>query len=248
MCSRSSGRYGSSTTPSPSASNSASRRFSALRRWCSATRKELPKSKHLAGLPYRDVPAFMPRLRARIELEARAVELLLLTAVRTGDLIGQRAIVRKDKKTGAVLREVQPAKPPMKWTDINWDEAVWEIPVTKTGPEKFPVPLSEQALALLKLVKSYGLAGERVFPIGKTDTPDLLQEIEPDYTVHGLRSAFKTWTDETHWSKDKDVVEACLSHIIPGKEAEAAYRRGTFLEKRRKCLTEWACYISAAPS
>jgi hypothetical protein len=57
-------------------------------------------------------------------------------------------------------------------------------------------------------------------------------------TTHGMRASFKTWASEqTHVSRE--VVEACLAHTI-SDALEAAYRRGDFLDKRRKLMEAWA--------
>ena len=183
-------------------------------------------------MPYADVPAFLPTLRDRVELEARALEFLILTACRTGDLTGKPA------------RKNTPAKPPLGWHHINLDEQTWTIPATKTDAEHV-VPLSDPAVAVLKAIKDCGLPGERVFPMGKNDMWSLLAELAPGLTVHGFRASFKTWCDE-ETNVHSDVVETCLAHKIVGEEVEKAYRRGTFFEKRRALMAAWGEFLSGA--
>src|SRR5262249_51600219 len=61
-----------------------------------------------------------------------------------------------------------------------------------------------------------------------------------DAVTHGFRSSFRDWAgDETHAAHD--VIEAALAHTIKNK-AEAAYRRGSALEKRRTLMQAWGNY------
>jgi integrase len=59
-------------------------------------------------------------------------------------------------------------------------------------------------------------------------------------TVHGFRSSFRDWAAE-QTDVPREVVEACLAHAI-GDEAELAYKRTDFLEKRRELMEAWARY------
>jgi integrase len=75
--------------------------------------------KHHAALDYEIVPEFMAKLKTREGLAARALELAVLTAVRTGDLIGS------DREE----------RPPMKWEHVDLAHGMWTVPKTKTGVE-----------------------------------------------------------------------------------------------------------------
>ena len=66
----------------------------------------------------------------------------------------------------------------------------------------------------------------------------LLRDMDVDATVHGFRSAFRDWAAEST-SFPNEVCEAALAHVIENK-AEAAYRRGDALEKRRALMEAWA--------
>src|SRR5262245_19129031 len=168
--------------------------------------RQKAKVRHLPAMPYADVPAFLPTLRDRVELEARALEFRILTACRTGHLTGKPA------------RKNTPAKPPLGWHHINLDEQTWTIPATKTDAEHV-VPLSDPAVAVLKAIKDCGLPGERVFPMGKNDMWSLLAELAPGLTVHGFRASLKTWCDE-ETNVHSDMVENCLAHTIVGVVVE----------------------------
>jgi hypothetical protein len=75
----------------------------------------------------------------------------------------------------------------------------------------------------------------------------VLDRMGGDYeklTAHGFRATFKTWASE-ETSFQREVIEAALAHGITDK-LERAYRRGTFLEKRRRLMTAWAAFADSA--
>jgi integrase len=163
----------------------------------------------------------MARLTQRDELPARALEFLILTATRSGEVRGAR-----------------------------WDEIVadmWIIPGerTKTGrPHR--VPLSGRAVALLA---SLPRSSEYVFAqTGKqlaTNTlTRLLRRMGVTAVPHGFRSTFRDWAAETT-AYPNYVVEMALAHAIKSG-VEEAYRRGDLFEKRRRLMDDWARYCNGA--
>ena len=58
-------------------------------------------------------------------------------------------------------------------------------------------------------------------------------------TTHGMRATFRTWASETT-DYDKDVIESCLAHAQG--ELDAAYHRGSYLDKRRRLMADWASF------
>ena len=200
-------------------------------------RNKVRDIKHHAALPYAELPAFMAALHGREGNAARALEFLILTSVRTGDIIGNN---RDDA-------------PPMKWEHLDLRAQLWTIPKTKANTEH-RVPLSSAAAALLKRVASESGADGIVFrgirPGEALSNGSMLRVLDrmgrDDLTVHGFRATFKTWASErTNFARE--VIEAALAHAISDK-LEAAYRRGDFLEKRKRLMTAWAEFcIMAAP-
>jgi integrase len=184
-----------------------------------------PKARHHAALPFEELPAFITELRARDSISARALELTILTASRTAEILGAR------------------------WEEIDLNAKVWRIPAArmKAGREH-TIPLSSQSLALLQTLKrdSSGLlfpgtiAGQ---PINHDAMRWLLKEMDGGkLTVHGFRSTFRDWAgDRTNYPRD--VIEHALAHRLPDR-VEAAYRRTTALEKRRKLMEAWAQYCA----
>ena len=192
--------------------------------------------KHHTALPYDQIPAFMADLRQQDGVGALALEFIILTGVRTGDVIGQG---RDDA-------------PPMRWEHVDMDNRLWTIPKTKNGQEH-RVPLSAAALAVLEQMRPLHDASGIVFPGLKRGAPlsngamlRVLDRMGRDLTTHGFRATFKTWASErTNFARE--VIEACLTHTI-SDELEKAYRRGDFLDKRTRLMAAWADFCQQAPA
>jgi integrase len=177
-------------------------------------------------MPYADVPAFMGVLRSCDATAARALEFAILTAARTGEVLGAR------------------------WVEFNLDGAVWAVPKerTKAGREH-RVPLSKRTLEIVTAMHE-GRNGDFVFPGARPGKPlsaialemVLLRMKVEDATVHGFRSAFRDWAAECA-NFANEVCEAALAHAIENG-VEAAYRRGDLLEKRRELMDAWTTYCT----
>lgn len=187
------------------------------------TRQRLTRGHH-AAMPYRDVPAFVKQLPGKEAMAARALEFLILTAARSGEVLGAT------------------------WDEIDFEAGVWTVPATrmKAGKEH-RVPLSARALAIVAALHETRVS-DYVFPGQKNDRPlsnmafeMLMRRMKADaFTAHGFRSAFRDWAgDETHFSRD--VAEQALAHRV-GDATEQAYRRADALEKRRKLMVAWGDY------
>jgi integrase len=201
-------------------------------RWRGHLDQLLPKRQrftrgHHAAMPYADVPAFMSALRHQDGIGVRALEFAILTAARTGEVLGAR------------------------WVEFNLDGAVWTVPAerTKAGREH-RVPLSRRALEIVKAMHE-GRNGDFVFPGQKPGKPLSAIALEmvlrrmkiEDATVHGFRSTFRDWAAE-RTNVNNEVCEAALAHVIENK-VEAAYRRGDLFDKRRELMEAWASYCAA---
>nr|WP_315763754.1 MULTISPECIES: site-specific integrase [unclassified Bradyrhizobium] len=189
-------------------------------------RAKVRKVKPHAALPYDGLPAFMAALRVQEGVAARALEFLILTAARTGEVVGARPDEIKDR--------------------------VWTVPAgcMKTSKEH-RVPLSATALTLTEtLRKEQG--GAYLFPAGKRDKPlsnmatsALLDRMgRSDLTAHGFRSTFRDWAAECT-NYPNEVVEMALAHTI-SSEVEAAYRRGDLFDNRKSFMSD--CAKSCASS
>ena len=192
--------------------------------------KQIKPVTHHAALPHADVAAVMVKLANRHEVAAAALSFAILTAARSGEVMGAQ------------------------WSEIDFDGKLWIVPGTrmKAGKEH-RVPLSDAAVAVLAKMKAeHGGAGF-VFPgqkrnkgLSDTRMPLLLRSVGVLETVHGFRSSFRDWTAE-QTAFPREVCEAALAHAVSDK-VEAAYQRSDVLEKRRKMMDQWARYITAAPA
>lgn len=189
-------------------------------------RSKVQKVEHHAALPYAGAPAFMVELRKLDNTAAKALELLILTASRTNEVLGA------------------------KWDEFDLDTDVWTIPAErmKAGKEH-RIPLSKAAIRIVKAMKQvrqndYVFPGQREQkPLSNMALLQLLKRMERgDLTAHGFRSTFRDWVGETtHYPRE--VAEAALAHVLKDK-AEAAYARGDLFGKRAAMMDAWANYLA----
>lgn len=205
-----------------------------------ADKNELRKVEHLAALPYVEVPEFFTDLRSHQEMAARALEFVILTAVRSGE----------------ALRAT--------WGEVDLDAKVWTVPASRMKAKRaHQVPLSEPALAILKRVRPLAvtLDGEpdpmaplfpgrrRALPMSNMTLIMLLRRMgRGDLTVHGFRSSFRDWAAE-RTAFAGEIAEMALAHLV-GTRVEQAYRRSTAFEKRAQLMEAWArfCTMPAVPA
>ena len=179
---------------------------------------------HHAALPFNDVAEFFGNLSAKSATAARALQFLILTASRSGEVLGAT------------------------WSEVDLDRGLWVVPASrmKAGTEH-RVPLSEAALNVLSSVNVGLRPDDHLFwgkspdrPLSNMAMSMLLRRMVPNVTVHGFRSSFRDWAAEVS-AFSHEVCEMALAHTIPNK-AEAAYRRGDLLEKRRELMEAWALF------
>jgi integrase len=197
--------------------------------------KGLPKQPdrkgHHTALPYAEIPAFLRKLRASrsSEIAKLAFEFLILTATRTNELL--RA----------------------KWSEVDLEHSVWIIPAQrmKAGREH-RVPLSSRCVRILERAKvlsagdAYVFAGHSGKPMSNMVFLMALRRMELAITAHGFRSAFRDWASE-RTNFPREVCEMALAHTIRNK-AEAAYRRGDLLDKRRELMAAWSAFVTSNPA
>jgi integrase len=188
---------------------------------------------HHAALVYTELPAFLASLREQEGIAARALEFAILTAGRTGEVIGAR------------------------WGEIDLLDKTWTVPAARMKAHReHRVSLSGPALAVLHemhAIRHSEASQAFVFPGGKAGNPlsnmaflMLLRRMgRGDLTAHGFRATFKTWASE-RTSFQNEIVETALAHVIGGK-VEQAYRRGDLFEKRRRLMQQWATFCTATP-
>lgn len=197
-------------------------------RWRGHLDQLLPKRRrggrgHHAALAFHKIKPFMKRLGTRDAVAARALELVILTAARTNEVINAD------------------------WKEFDLRQRVWIVPAERMKMQReHRVPLTAPVVALLTATpvsERQGLVFKRG-PNGKPLTnmamPMLLRRMKIEETVHGFRSTFRDWAAETT-NFPNEVCEMALAHSISGK-SEAAYRRGDLFQKRRKLMESWTKY------
>lgn len=179
---------------------------------------------HHTAMDWRNVPNFMTRLAEEKSLSARLLELIVLTAVRTGEARSAH------------------------WDEFDLDEALWRIPPARMkAAREHIVPLSPQVISVMKDLQEFR-TGPLVFPGRIPGAPlshvvcqRVLNRMDESCTTHGFRSSFRDFAGDMT-EAPREVAEAALSHA-GGDRVEAAYRRGTALERRRILMCQWADYI-----
>lgn len=196
-------------------------------RWRGHLDKLLPKRQkltrgHHAAMAFDDVPQFVGRLREREATAAMALEFCILTATRSGEVLGAR------------------------WSEIDLVTKIWTIPDARMkAAREHRVPLSCRALAILETLaeaktSDFVFAGQKAGkPLSGMAMEMVLRRMKSEaVTVHGFRSAFRDWCGEST-TFPRELAEAALAHVA-GDATERAYRRGDALEKRRGLMEAWA--------
>jgi len=188
---------------------------------------KVSKVEHHKAIPWQQIHTFMTDLTSREGLAAKALELLILTATRSG--------------------EVRLAT----WDEIDLEQALWTIPEGRMKASKeHRVPLSQQAIKLLKSVPRMA-NDDHIFPaprggaLSDMSISAVVKRMGVDAVPHGFRSTFRDWAAE-NTNYPNIVVEMALAHSI-GNKVEAAYRRGDLLEKRTRLMNDWAIYCETTP-
>lgn len=182
---------------------------------------------HHAALPWQDAPQFMAELKRRPALAARCLEIVILTAARSGEAIGAT------------------------WGEIDLSRKLWTVPAErmKAGAEH-QVPLSDAAVSVLQQLRPDTPAHtDRVFAVGGAPRSNMAMSMllrrmkRYDITTHGFRSTFRDWAGDAS-NYPRELVEQALAHTIQNK-VERAYRRGTAVERRRELMEAWAEFLTS---
>lgn len=198
-------------------------------RWQGHLDKLLPARavavKHLAAMPVSEIPSFMAQLRSRDSISARALELTILCATRTGETTGAQ------------------------WPEMDLKAGSWSVPASRMKMGRaFRIPLSDRATELLKALP-HEKGSAFVFPGAKEKAPlsnaamlELLKGMRPGITVHGFRSSFRDWCAEQ--AKPRELAESALAHVV-GDQTESAYFRSDLFDRRRELMADWSAYCSS---
>jgi integrase len=192
-------------------------------------RGKIQKTVHHAALPYGELPALMLALTAQEGVAAKALQFTILTAARTGEVLGAT------------------------WDEIDFGNALWKIPgVRMKNGKPHTQPLSDRALEILRGLpretdNAAVFIGSNRAHVSSSAMPRLLERMgRTDIVVHGFRASFKTWAGErTRFASE--IIEMSLAHTV-GNAVEQAYQRSELLDKRRRLMQAWATYCSTRPA
>jgi len=191
-----------------------------------------PKKQHLPTLKPEQLPILMKALSmASIKLTTRClIEWQLHTMVRPSEAAGTR------------------------WDEIDSENVIWTIPAERMKQKKSHiVPLTQQSLALLEMMKPISSRSEFVFPSDRNykkhshpqtaNTALKRMGFANQLVAHGLRSLASTALNEEGF--DPDIIEAALAHV--GKnEVRNAYNRAEYIERRKPIMSWWSEQIENA--
>jgi len=189
-----------------------------------ASKDAIAPVQHHPAMEWTALPAFLAGLAGRQGMAPKALAFLVLTGARSAEARGAA------------------------WSEIDLAGAVWTVPPSRTKTAReHRVVLAEPALALLRSIRpEQPDPGALVFPGGKPGKPlsdvALAKLLPPGVTVHGMRSAFRTWAGEKT-KHAREVIEMALAHRL-GDSVEQAYARGDLFERRRKLMDDWGAFCS----
>ena len=184
--------------------------------------KQVRRVSGFKALPYPEIPDLVAKLRERTSMGRLALEALILTAARSGEI--RNAV----------------------WCEFDLRGGKWVRPASKMkGGKDHSIPLSSAAVAVFKRGEPLrSPVSDLVFPgyVRKRPLSDMtllkvLRDAGVDATVHGFRSAFRDWCAEKS-GVPGEVAEAALAHTNPNK-VEARYRRTDFFELRVPLMEQW---------
>lgn len=200
-------------------------------RWKGNLDQVLPKPskvrqrKHFAALPWQEIGSFMVELRKREGIAARALEFLILTAARSG--------------------EIRFAT----WDEVCADSGVWTIPAQRMKAGKaHRIPLSQEAIKLLRQLPQfegspYLFTSPRGGVLSDMSISSVCRRMQVDAVPHGFRSTFKDWA-RTCTAYADEISELALAHVS-SDATRAAYARDELLPQRQRMMTDWAIFCES---
>ncbi|MDA8863669.1 tyrosine-type recombinase/integrase [Pseudomonadales bacterium] len=177
--------------------------------------------RHHKSIPYQELPGLYGDISKSSAVSAYTLRFLILTAGRTGEVVGAR------------------------WNEFSDD--TWVLAASRMKARReHRVPLSTEASKML-MVQNEAASGDYVFHrngrcLSNMAMLQFLKRISPNATVHGFRSSFRVWAAEVS-GFSSDLAEQALAHSV-GSQLERAYQRSDLLEQRRGLMEAWGQYIT----
>ena len=194
---------------------------------------DAPRPTNHAAMSWMDLPEFLVELRKHEIIAARALEVTILTALRTSEVLQAT------------------------WSEINLTRREWVIPAARMKMHKkifddHIVPLSSRVVEILEgLPREAGnpyvfLGSQPGGHLGSRTMFDLLSRLRPGVTVHGFRATFRTWC-AVETNVQREVCEQALAHVV-GNDTERRYLRDSLLGKRTALMELWASFCCNPPN
>lgn len=198
-------------------------------------KNKIAKAKHFPAVPVKELPTFFEELQRQEGTAARALELLILTNVRSYN-----------------VRHAS-------WSEIDFETKTWLIPGEdgETSKQRMKagithrVPLAPATITLLENTpKTEGTdlifpSPRKLAPLSDMAMSKLMKVMGAKGVPHGFRSTFRDWASEyTNFSRE--VTERAMAHML-GDKTEAAYMRSDLFVKRTKLMEVWATYCTTKP-
>lgn len=190
------------------------------------SKKKVRKPVHHEAVEIAAMPIFWKRLATRKGMAAPALQFLILTAARSG--------------------EVRHAT----WDEINVSEKIWTIPEERMKAMRMHrVPLQPLAMEILERVPRYSnspyiFPAPQGGPLSDMALTEVMRRMGESAVPHGFRSTFRDWVGD-YTEYHRDLAEHALAHTL-ADETEAAYRRRDALERRRRMMLDWESFVTSA--
>jgi integrase len=193
---------------------------------------ETPTKKHMLTLKPKQLPELMIAIaNASIKRTTRClIEWQLHTMTRPSEAAGTR------------------------WEEIDFENSLWTLPAERMKKKRpHSIPLSPQAISLLRVMKPISKNREHVFPADRNPRKHTHQQtanmalkrmgFNRILVAHGLRALASTILNEQGFAPD--WIEAALAHT-DRNDVRAAYNRAEYIERRRDMMTWWSQHIENA--
>ena len=180
--------------------------------------------KHRMAMDYQDCPALYRKLSGSDAASSKALQWVMLSACRSKE--GRH----------------------MTWDEIDLDNSVWTLKAERTKQRRDTrIPITGEMLKLIEWAEPVR-RGDLVLTLSDGPLSDqaigkhLKRHTFQTNTVHGLRTSFRVWCQET--GVDDNLAEMCLGHLV-GSDVRRAYARSDMLEERMRVMTDWAEFLSS---
>lgn len=193
---------------------------------------QTPKAQNMPSLPPSELPKIMFQVaNASIKRTTRClIEWQLHTMVRPGEAAGAR------------------------WDEIDLKQKIWTIPATRMKKKRdHTVPLTEQSLNLLEVMRPISGHREHIFPSDRNPRTHInpytanmalkRMGFHKKLVAHGLRSIASTTLNE--YGFEPDLIEAALAHV-DANQVRRAYNRTDYLKRRTDMMAWWSSFIQKA--